>query len=45
MGITQSPLSQNNGNLLLLFFGVNYQILSGIVFMNGHIWILTGLTG
>ena len=45
MGITCSPLSQNNGNLPLPFLVVITQFFSWMVFINNCICILTGLPG
>ena len=45
MGITRSPLPQNNGNLPLPFFVVIAQLLSWKIFLNDCICILNGSPG
>ena len=45
MGITRSPLPQNNGNLTLPFFGGNYLVFLLDNITNDCICILTGSPG
>ena len=42
MGATQSSLTQNNSNFPLPFFCGDYLIVSGIIFINVCLLIITG---